>query len=108
MHCVRIADFGILGHTTLCCVVLCCVVLCCVVLCCVVLCCVVLCCVYECENIFCIYRGKGQCSLNIISLDIYGCCNDCIYVKIEEINLEYIRKSMLTEYDKNYEEWVDI
>ena len=45
----------------------------------------------ECENIFCIYYKKGRCKLKEVTLDIQGKCNDCVYVEIEEDELERLR-----------------
>lgn len=50
----------------------------------------------NCENVFCIYKNKGKCILDNISLDISGSCNECIYVNIEEKILK-IEKTHILE-----------
>lgn len=52
----------------------------------------------RCENMFCIYWNKGNCELKGISLDIQGKCQDCIYVDIEENELEIKREKMKCRY----------
>lgn len=49
----------------------------------------------ECENEFCIYWKKNQCILDEISLDILGCCRNCIYVAIEEETMQRERDKLL-------------
>lgn len=54
----------------------------------------------RCENEFCIYWKEEQCCLNEISLDIMGCCQECIYVEIEEQVLQRVREKAIAKYDK--------
>ena len=51
-----------------------------------------------CENKFCIYWSQGSCTLETISLDIQGRCQECIYVSIEEKALATARKNLLYRY----------
>lgn len=53
-----------------------------------------------CENIFCIYWSNKKCSLNHISLDIQGRCENCIYINIDEDTLKNQRKELLNIYKK--------
>lgn len=47
-----------------------------------------------CENIFCIYWTENGCCLDEITLDIQGCCENSVYVEIEEDALEAKRKHL--------------
>jgi len=51
----------------------------------------------HCENKFCIYWAKDECSLDEISLDICGCCENCIYPHIDDEILEPFRKQLLEQ-----------
>lgn len=53
----------------------------------------------NCENYFCIYNKKEKCTLNEISLDFQGRCNECIYVNLEEAQLKKIKKEQLRRLD---------
>ena len=46
----------------------------------------------HCQNLFCIYWSDNKCSLSEIALDINGCCENCIYININETHLEFYRK----------------
>ena len=52
-----------------------------------------------CANRLCIYYSEGECTIDDISLDIDGRCEECIYVNFEEETLQKYRKKMLDEYD---------
>lgn len=58
-----------------------------------------------CENHFCIYRSKGRCILDQISLDMQGCCDECIYVTIPEELLAKERETILNSYKAEYASW---
>lgn len=49
----------------------------------------------RCENNFCIYWLDGSCTVDEISLDAFGNCNECIYVDISEVVLKKERKKYL-------------
>ena len=55
----------------------------------------------RCENIFCIYWSDDKCVLDKVEMDIQGRCNSCIYVKINENELQVIREEQRRniEYD---------
>ncbi|MBQ1991314.1 MAG: hypothetical protein II233_00865 [Clostridia bacterium] len=55
----------------------------------------------RCENIFCIYCLRKECTLNEISLDIQGNCENCIYVDIDENILEEQKKEVFLTKQKN-------
>ncbi len=46
----------------------------------------------KCENNFCIYENNGVCLLNHIELDIQGQCKECIYVNVEDDELEIMKE----------------
>ncbi len=54
----------------------------------------------KCENYFCIYENKGICILDIIELDIQGQCKECIYVSIEENELQYLKNIKREDFQK--------
>lgn len=54
----------------------------------------------RCENIFCIYCSRKECTLNEISLDVQGNCENCIYVDIDENILEEQKRSIFNETEK--------
>lgn len=51
----------------------------------------------QCENIFCIYWNKDGCILREVSLDVMGCCQNCIYVDIKEETLQAEREKLLNQ-----------
>ena len=53
----------------------------------------------QCENMFCIYWKEGKCLLDKISLDIMGCCQECIYVDIGEESLRMAREKAIEKYE---------
>ena len=53
-----------------------------------------------CENNFCIYWEDDNCILDEISLNTFGCCEECICVNIEEEYLKIKRKELLDKYEK--------
>ena len=51
----------------------------------------------KCENCFCIYEENGSCTLQDIELDIQGLCKECIYINIENRELQNLKfKSKLS------------
>ena len=48
-----------------------------------------------CENEFCIYQRYGNCALNNIQLDVQGSCMSCIYINIEEKDLNELKERFL-------------
>ena len=51
----------------------------------------------SCENEFCIYQKQGKCILESVQLDIQGNCADCIYIKIEEDPLNFLKEKVLKD-----------
>lgn len=49
----------------------------------------------QCENTFCIYWEEKSCILDEVTLDVMGCCQNCIYVDIDEKILQAARKKLL-------------
>ena len=49
----------------------------------------------SCENEFCIYQKQGNCILESVHLDIQGNCMDCIYVNIEDDDLNRLKEKLL-------------
>ena len=45
----------------------------------------------NCENYFCIYQNKGVCLLDSIELDIQWQCKECIYLDIDEEDLQLLK-----------------
>lgn len=52
----------------------------------------------NCENIFCIYQKKDQCTLETIHLNIMGICEDCIYFEMPEVTLQEYKKATLRRF----------
>lgn len=53
----------------------------------------------KCENTFCIYCDQeNNCILQTISLDRMGMCTQCIYIIIEEFELQRKKDRQLAEY----------
>ncbi len=52
----------------------------------------------RCGNIFCIYWNDNECSLDSISLDVQGICEECIYVDIDKAELKRHRDDLLIKY----------
>ncbi|MDP4120057.1 MAG: hypothetical protein Q8876_03255 [Bacillota bacterium] len=51
-----------------------------------------------CENLFCIYFENEKCTLDEISLNIQGLCQECIYVSIYKEILNEERQKILNSY----------
>ncbi len=51
-----------------------------------------------CENLFCIYYSNRYCILEKVSLDILGCCQECIYIEFSEEELAWRRKKLLERF----------
>ena len=51
----------------------------------------------RCANIFCVYWSDGECSLEEISLDIQGNCEECVYINIDIKELDNRRTQMLKD-----------
>lgn len=48
-----------------------------------------------CENEFCIYEENGKCTLDEITLNIDGSCNECIYINIDKQTLKMLKSSSI-------------
>lgn len=48
-----------------------------------------------CENIYCVYWTREGCLLSEITLDIQGKCESCLYIPIDEEELEKKRQKFL-------------
>lgn len=57
-----------------------------------------------CENRFCVYWRKDNCTLNEVRLDGMGSCEDCIIVEVPEELLEKKRTELLQKLDRSWEE----
>lgn len=55
-----------------------------------------------CENLFCIYWKENVCTLEKISLDMQGACQDRVYVTLEDALLEKERKNALLRYEREF------
>ncbi len=55
----------------------------------------------RCDNIFCIYWDKSICKLDEISLDVCGCCENCIYVDIDDEILKAKRQEILNRLERD-------
>ena len=55
----------------------------------------------QCDNLFCVYWKDRQCMLREIKLDIMGCCENCIYVNVDEKTLQTARNDFLKRVIKN-------
>lgn len=42
----------------------------------------------DCENSYCIYNEKSQCTLDKININSLGMCDDCIMIELDEDFLE--------------------
>ena len=42
----------------------------------------------QCANYLCIYEKDGGCTLGGISLNIWGSCEECLYINVEEDELK--------------------
>lgn len=56
----------------------------------------------ECENVFCIYNKNLECSLNKISLDNLGICNECILTIIDNDILRKNKNIQLNNLEKDF------
>ena len=54
----------------------------------------------KCENSFCIYQTKGECSLDKVNIDSFGMCAECIYPDIDEKILNQAKLKLLRYYEK--------
>ena len=59
----------------------------------------------ECENTFCIYWADEECTLKTIALDDRGCCQECLYVRLTDHELEQYRDKTIRYYDRKYDHW---
>ena len=57
----------------------------------------------ECANYMCIYWADKKCTLDRISLDFRGSCEECICVNFEEGQIEAKRKEMLAKYNVQFD-----
>ena len=53
----------------------------------------------NCENYFCIYESNGKCSLESVSLNILGACDNCVYPSIDRDYLEKVKQKTLESYE---------
>ena len=52
----------------------------------------------RCENLYCMYWSCDRCTLDKISLNVVGSCEECIYVSIPEEVLQRERERALLRY----------
>ena len=50
-----------------------------------------------CENEFCIYQKQGNCILESVQLDMRGNCAECIYINVEENDLNNMKEKLLRD-----------
>lgn len=50
-----------------------------------------------CENEICIFNKEGKCTLDTISLDAIGLCEDCVIVELDEALIEKEKERQLLE-----------
>ncbi len=55
----------------------------------------------KCENHFCIYEEKGECTLEEIEVSSTGMCDMCIYPNIDDKVLTDAKNKLLDKYDKS-------
>ena len=53
----------------------------------------------KCENYFCIYEKDGNCTLDEISVNISGGCDDCIYPSLDNDYLEWQKEKLLKKFE---------
>ena len=53
----------------------------------------------KCENHFCIYEEKGECTLDEILVTATGQCDMCVYPNIDEKVLYEAKSELLERYD---------
>lgn len=56
----------------------------------------------RCENYFCAYYSEHECRLSIITLDIRGCCEDCILIDADD-NIETQRERLFRHLDELFD-----
>ena len=56
--------------------------------------------VLYCENALCIYQENNKCVINIVYLNALGMCEECICVKIEKDELNFMKKKVLDNFDE--------
>ena len=57
----------------------------------------------RCANRFCIYYRKGRCLAEDISINSAGVCEDCVYVEIDERDLQARRANLLEKMQRQYQ-----
>ena len=48
-----------------------------------------------CENKFCVYWSDNRCVLKEIVLDIQGSCTSCVYITMDDEELDNLRREQL-------------
>ncbi len=59
----------------------------------------------NCQNIFCIYRQDGVCTLKEVSLNIMGMCDDCILIDPNAETLKAEKQKILDRHKTDYLRW---
>lgn len=54
----------------------------------------------HCENRFCIYQKDGKCIDDDIYIDTAGMCEDCIYINMDDDELQRRKDDLLRELDE--------
>ncbi len=54
----------------------------------------------RCENNFCVYCSQMQCTLDCISINNIGLCEECILINIDDEIINVQKKKMFIEYEK--------
>ena len=48
----------------------------------------------KCENIFCIYQREGKCTLEEISVDLAGMCEESVDIIVDEETLKELKEKI--------------
>ena len=60
----------------------------------------------QCENCLCVYEKDGECTIDEISINDMGMCEDCIVVTPDDKTLDKLKKNWKKRMDKDYgDEW---
>jgi|GEM_PF-2316701 len=54
----------------------------------------------QCANYLCIYEKDGGCTLDGISLNIWGSCEECLYINVEEDELKRLKAETLKSVER--------
>ena len=55
----------------------------------------------QCAHYLCIYEKDGGCTLDGISLNIWGSCEECLYINVEEDELKRLKAETLKSVERD-------